>query len=610
MLPLKRISELADNHPVYLRGVAAYNAGRVTHISRQTHPFYAEYITATVKENATLSHETELGISPEEQVEYKRCDCSTHQRTGGFCKHLVAVLVHKYYADMLGGLPERKTDASVSDPAVTHMLDRFVRRQDLAPASRQIRLEPTLHLNPRRASLSFILRDSRPYILRDIGAFCEAVRRHSTVEYGNQLRFCHEPEQFAPSSRPLLSFLLRHFEEQRTALVENGSAPGARFLRELPLSGSALDEFFTLFAGERVECALGGESALCLFAETDPPITIQAASNEKGYTFTSEKLSVIRGDAHLYLLFGDSFCRCSPAYTTAVAELLTALQAGRGRLFVANADLPLFCAAVCETAIPYIRAEGRWPNAAEHPLPEPSITVYLDAEGPSRITARAELDYNDVKVNPYTDEHSDLPRNRPLEHRLSTLLQSYFPSFDPENGCLTMQGEDEELFRFLLDGVRELNELGEVLVTDRVRHIGPAEPPKVSVGVRVENQLLQVDWSMADTSPAELAAILRQYRLKKTYYRLKDGRFLLLRDPELSALSQLAAGLALTDKELSRGQIQLPAYRALYLDKVAADNPSLTFARDTAFRRICDRFDAFAGDTPQPPASLRSVLRD
>lgn len=610
MLPLKRISELAGNHPVYLRGVAAYNAGRVTHISRQTHPFYAEYITATVKESPTLSHEIELGIGPEEQVEYKRCDCSTHQRTGGFCKHLVAVLVHKYYADMLGGLPEPKIDTTVSDPAVAQMLDAFVRRQDVNTPSRQVRLEPTLHLHPRRTSLSFVLRDNRSYVLRDIGAFCESVRHRSTAEYGSQLRFCHEPEQFHPDSRPLLSFLLQHFEEQRTALEENGSTPGARFLRELPLSGSALDEFFDLFPGERVECAIGGENGLCRFVEADPTITVHASKDDKGYSFTSERLQLVRGDAHIYLLFGDRFCRCSPPYTAAMTELFTALQAGRGRLFVSNVDLPLFCAAVCEVVAPYIRFEGTWPKPDEHPQPKPVVTIFLDAESPSRITARTELDYNGVKVNPYTEEFSDFPRNRPLERRLSNLLQTYFSSFDPENGCLTMQGEDEELFRFLMNGVRELNELGQVMVTDRFRHITPIEPPKVSVGVRVENHLLQVDWSMTDTSSSELAAILRQYRLKKTYYRLKDGRFLLLRDPELSALSQLTAGLALTDKELARGQIQLPAYRALYLDKVAANNPSLTFARDAVFRRMCDRFDAFAGDLPQPPVSLRPVLRD
>ena len=375
MLPLKRISELAENHQVYLRGVAAYNAGRVKHISRQAHPFYTEYITATVKENATLSHEIELGISPEEQVEYKRCDCSTHQRTGGFCKHLVAVLVHKYYADMLGGLPNQPPAAIVSDPAVNHMLDAFVRRQDTTTSSRQIRLEPTLHLNPRRASLSFILRDSRPYILRDIGAFCEAVRRHSTVEYGNQLRFCHELEQFDVTSRPLLSFLLRHFEEQHTALEENGSTPGARFLRELPLSPGALDEFFALYNGRQVECVLGGKNGVFLFTDTDPLISVHSSIDDKGYSFTCASLYFIRGNTHLYLLNENTLCRCSPDYTVATSELLTALQTGRGHLFVCNADLPLFCAAVSDSITPYIRTEGNWPNAADHPLPEPQVTV-------------------------------------------------------------------------------------------------------------------------------------------------------------------------------------------------------------------------------------------
>lgn len=611
MLPLKRIRELADNPQTYLRGVAAYNAGKITRIVRRSHPFYAEHLAATVAENANLYHETELGLGPNEQVEFKRCDCSTHQRTGGFCKHLVAVLVHKYYADMLGGIPGEQAAATIhSDPAVTHMLDTYILEQDIPAASRYIQLEATLHLSPRGASVGFVLREARPYVVRDIGAFCEAMRRRTTAEYGSQLRFLHTPEQFVPTSRPLLDFLLRHFDEQKTALVENGSAPGVRFLRELSLSEAAVDEFFCLHRDQHVECVCGGESGTYLFTENDPSLTIAAQKTENGYIFTGGVSALLRGVKHLYLLTQGAFFCCSAAYATALTPLLSALRTGHGRVFVSEADLPLFCTTVLSAVKPYILMEGSWPDSEAYPLPEPAVTIYLDAETPSRITARAELTYDGGRVNPYVDKQTDFARNRPLEHRLCHLLQTYFTCFDPENGCLTMQGDDDELFRFLYSGVRELNAFGEVMATDRFRHLSLTEPPHVSVGVRVDNQLLQVDWSMENTAPEELAAILRQYRLKKTYYRLRDGRFLLLKDPQLMALSQMTAGLALSDKELSRGRIQLPAYRALYLSKVAADNPSLPFARDAAFRRIVARLDAFAGEKPKPPASLLPILRD
>jgi len=119
VLSLKRIGELADNRQTYLRGVSAYNSGKIEEISRRPQRYYREFIDAVVRENAALTHTVEIGLDDTDSVIYKSCDCSTFGRTGGVCKHIVAVLTHKYYADMLGGIPDQATNAPTqSDTAV------------------------------------------------------------------------------------------------------------------------------------------------------------------------------------------------------------------------------------------------------------------------------------------------------------------------------------------------------------------------------------------------------------------------------------------------------------------------------------------------------------
>ena len=46
-----------------------------------------------------------------------------------------------------------------------------------------------------------------------------------------------------------------------------------------------------------------------------------------------------------------------------------------------------------------------------------------------------------------------------------------------------------------------------------------------ALGVRIENNLLQIDFSGLDFDVSELKDIMKQYKLKKKFHRLKDGQY-------------------------------------------------------------------------------------
>jgi hypothetical protein len=70
----------------------------------------------------------------------------------------------------------------------------------------------------------------------------------------------------------------------------------------------------------------------------------------------------------------------------------------------------------------------------------------------------------------------------------------------------------------------------EVLATEAFKQREVRQPKIVSLGVRLENNLLNVDFGDLDFDISELSHILDQYKLKKKYYRLKDGTFLHLQE--------------------------------------------------------------------------------
>lgn len=51
-----------------------------------------------------------------------------------------------------------------------------------------------------------------------------------------------------------------------------------------------------------------------------------------------------------------------------------------------------------------------------------------------------------------------------------------------------------------------------------------------AIGVRVENNLLQIDLSQIGIELSDLSEIMEKYKLKKTFYRLKDGSYINLKE--------------------------------------------------------------------------------
>ena len=127
--------------------------------------------------------------------------------------------------------------------------------------------------------------------------------------------------------------------------------------------------------------------------------------------------------------------------------------------------------------------------------------------------------------------------------------------------------------------------------------------PRVTLGVSLAGNLVNLTVDSGDLPARELASLLASYRKRKKYHRLRDGMFLDLQDFDLSQLDRPAADLGLTAKELAAGSVELPAYRAFYLDEEA------DLARDRSFTRYVEGFRAADERAYDVPPALAGVLR-
>ena len=170
--------------------------------------------------------------------------------------------------------------------------------------------------------------------------------------------------------------------------------------------------------------------------------------------------------------------------------------------------------------------------------------------------------------------------------------------------------EDEELiYSFLQDGIDELKKIGSVYASESFKAIKIQEPKSFSVGIRLKNDWLSLNFDDLEFSAAEYKKILASYRQNKKYFRLKDGSFINLKNDYVEKLASFMDDLSIDERQLDETEILIPKYRALYLDQLMKVSPTLSIKRDTSFDALVEEFHHVEDAEFCIPPSLAKTLR-
>ncbi len=609
--PLKKIGALAENRQTYLRGVSGYNAGWVEEYTAAPNAFYQDYITASVRDGECAYH-VEVGFEDREEPAYLECNCGRFHPEQGACKHLVAVLVHKYYRDMIEGLPTAAQlmtppGAATTDPAARQLIDRYMeaetRRITAHSEEGQALLTPVLDLSGFRPAVSFCVGVGRAYRVKNLVRFSEWMHSGERVTYGKELELTHHPDSFAPDSRPLLSFLLGELAERQTVPGAFSGGSG-----RLTLGPAGFDRLFSLLQGQSVLLREGDTQRRIRLCDGQPTLTVTAEKQPGGVRLWSEEMHLLAGTDRLYLLHHGVLYRTDAAYTAAMRDWLQVAGRAAEGLFVAKEQLPDFCAGVLGAVRPYVRLEGEEHLQGFTPLPM-EAEIWLDTPAADTVTARVVFAYGDRQVEPYGDGTvpADLRRDSLRELAVKLAVERVLPARHPDSGLPMVQGDDDTLFHFITTGVESLRRVSAVYATDTFSGLLPTHTPTIRLGVSLLDDILKMEIETDSVDPEELEGILLGYREHRGYHRLRDGRFVQLEEGTLAGLAELVDSLGLSPQELRSGRVSLPKYRALYLEQLLRRQPTVT--RDDLFRGLIQRCEQAAGRAFAIPESLQGVLR-
>ena len=332
-------------------------------------------------------------------------------------------------------------------------------------------------------------------------------------------------------------------------------------------------------------------------------------------------LTSFRGEQRLYVADGLHLFGCSELYTETMGVFLEQMEQGgrecrsrkeKRELLVGSRDIPLFYARVLEgmEALGILQSpEIDWEKYRPEAL---KARFEFDSDSPDELRLRPTLSYGDFTFSPLADEHvpREICRDVPAEFYISRLITRYFSYWEDESGELVIRGDEEALYQVLSEGMPQFQEVGEVWLSESVRHLRVLPPPEVSMGVSLGGGWLDLKIETAGIDPAELLQVLSEYRQKKKYYRMKNGEFLQLSGGGLQALDSLTADLGLTKSEFQAGEAKIPAYRAFYLDSLSGDGRMKLFQRDEAYGMMVRDLKTAQSVSYAVPAVLEKTLRE
>ncbi len=666
-LSLAEIRGAAGSGANYLKGEDYFQRNKVVDVSLWRKPD-EEQLSALVKGSAKFPYATRVYILESGDIEDFDCTCPAF-REDHPCKHIVALLLYRYahreekdYDSMAGPGPFDDEDYSPgfreniyepvrqadwqygsrgrgvdTDPHIKALINRYA-RDDLARAAAEnnVRVVPRLELYEGAAFLSITMGSTRQYIVKNLESFCRSMKIRETLKYGKELELIHHIDSFEPASKELVRFIMREQTEKGSYSSFGGSEfrgygyPYSDYRpeqekRNLKLTPSAMDELFDLLTGK--EFMIGGDRRFSKTVDETPPfsLALQELPERRGFSLMLPDCDFIFGSQHIYLYFGEfsafgrahglsgnALYRCGREFSLRMKELLSAGLASRRKFTISEQDMTSFCVNVLSELPSTVKIEGDISRLNEFTPEEVQVKIYLDSPLANAVTAVVKYQYGETEIDPYDRSQQvfdTIARDEKGERRAQLAIKKYFKSYDMGQKFLFIQGEDDLLYDFLTEGFDEISRLGQVFVSDRFKNMSVKRPPQIAVGVRMESDLLHIELDTKELPLDEAMDALNQYRQKRKYYRMKDGSFLNLDDAGFAELSELVEGLGLSGQDLSKAEITVPKYRALYLDHLLKGSDHVTFERNGHFKSLVKNMKAIGDSEFAVPETLESIMR-
>ncbi|HZK53092.1 MAG TPA: DEAD/DEAH box helicase [Desulfosporosinus sp.] len=612
----QQIIDLADNDLVYKKGFSYYTAGRVRNFT-----FSPDKGLVIANVIGGLRYSIQVAFEQDSSVRSYRCTCATFTDNPGACKHVIAVLKAAQQK-----LPTAWPVPVVSNRDLEDLLEVFSNHHQELPQE-ELTLDVELQINPGRqvsAQMQLKLGLQRLYVVKDIEQFIGSIKTGRSLEFGKQFTFEPSRQSFKVEDRPLISMLIEMFE-QHTALTEmQGPFYTTNLLcqKSVPLSGYYLTKFLDALGDKVFIWGIGSEPLLptqIIRLGLPMEFSVQAQGHDLTLALESNEVPLQLTTDGNYYAYQQSIYLASPTQKNLLSPILRALHKGSENNLVIPAAQKEFFAS---EALPLLGKLGQVsidPTLEDKFNQEPLVaSIFFDRAEDMGITARLEFHYGNTVINPFASTRENLNDSfdssliliRSIEQERKILYILEQADFIVSKGQIHLE-DDDKIFEFTVTWLPQLRLLTELYYSDQFK-VKIRAATTFSGEVRLDETLnvLEVSFQYNDIEQDELTDIFQSLKLKKKYHRLRDGSFLDLNQTELTSVAQLLDYLDLDAEDLNTKLLNLPKYRAMYLDSFLREANLPGVHRNKAFKQLVQSILEPQDGEFEIPLELQHVLRD
>ncbi len=609
------IKNIATNYQVYFRGLSYFNNNRVVDVEFDR---YSLELSAIVL--GSFQYEVNIQFSNSGEIIDMYCECPAFSKYRGACKHVVALL--KDFQQFGEFEIEEKVESKTE---IADNILNYFQYQLNSQEKKNINLEIMVELSEmkdytreRMPSLSLRMGEDKLYVVKNIRKILEAKEKGEELYFGKNFSYNPFNHKFNSIDESLINLISEIYE------VEKNINDNWRYQQKSMFKGKQL--FLTQSAAKRLLSLLKEKSFNVSLldreykniniVEEDLPLELFVEKDKDNIVLKWKSLNLIplvkTGE---YIFLEGKIHRISEYQRKFIVPILSAF-------------------AKCTDGIPFSKKQQeslaaeilpvtkKIANVTVSPEVNESLlevdlktNIFFDKEEDA-VTAKVDFIYDEITVNPFSktfENKSDKILIRDLETENTVLNFFEKAEFKTLNGKVHLEDETK-IYEFIYEILPELQKWADVFYSEAFRNINIKRTLSFAGGVSLnqESEMLEFSFELDDIDSSELKDIFNSMSEKKKYYRLKDGSFLPLEDEDsqLQKVMEMVNSLQIKDKDLKNKLVEIPKYRALYVDQCLKELESCQIKRNIEYKNLVQNIQEPHNLDFEVPKSLKKVLRD
>lgn len=588
MIQLSRIGirNIASSDVVYARGLQDY---KNNHVVNATWSNSKKQYRITVKDN--FNYNVTIKVFEDGSFEHS-CNCSEHLKENGACKHVVTALlfVLNYVERSLLKEPDNPEEKKIYQ-----IIEYFSNEEVSIVQGETYHIEVTITIpsllrdSEGNAFASIRVGSSKFYKIQSIKKFLLDLYNKENIVLGKEFKFVHGESKFDKQSNKVLDYFLEILEIQE--VVDKMAIPKLFNRSQVILTKNMLLRLLTILGENKFQLDLyGKEYEDVIFSASNPRIKYNLSMIEDGIImdYSGNYHIVPLTDTGELLYFNGCIYKPNKRFKHNYVPFFNNLGGNRDPLVFKGVHKNKFLEVVLpkiseimELAVPE-ELQDRFITEDLEPI------VYLD-RAKNHIRGELKFRYGEHEFNAFdnpSEPNYIIVRQPGKEDYYLEYLEKL--GFVPKSHSFIMRNE-EDIYQFLINSIHDLAKECELYYSDDFKRINIKSPGSFKAGLRVSTgvDLLEMDLNYEEVPKDELQELFKSYRLKKKYYRLKNGSFINLEDESIKNVWDILSKLNVSGKELDKEKIEVSKNAAVYLNN-AFSELNLEVEKNADFSALVD----------------------